>query len=125
MEQIELITGLVSILLSLGTIVTVLVSIGQYKGRNDQMMAGYAESIAELQAGLKEHIRDDAEKENRLRDEFQTEASELRKDLAKSMTSLNDIKVLFSEFTGRMDATMGYIKSDVNYIKEKVDAKKE
>lgn len=117
------ITGILGLITSVITIVSVVIAIGQYKGKTDQKIINAEKNIDELQKGFKEHEKQALLTETKLRDEFKEEASSLRKDLAQSTNAMQDLKVLFSNFSSRMDTQMQYIQGDLKDIKEKFNAK--
>lgn len=117
------IMGILGLITSVITIISVVIAIGQYKGKTDQKIINAEKNIDELQKGFKEHEKQALLTETKLRDEFKEEATSLRKDLAQSTNAMQDLKVLFSNFSSRMDTQMQYIQGDLKDIKEKFNAK--
>ncbi|MCQ2242413.1 hypothetical protein [Treponema sp.] len=117
------ITGILGLITSVITIVSVIIAIGQYKGKTDQKIINAEKNIDELQKGFKEHEKQALLTETKLRDEFKEEATSLRKDLAQSTNAMQDLKVLFTNFSSKMDTQMQYIQGDLKDIKEKFNAK--
>ena len=118
-----LIAGILGLITSLITIVSVIIAIGQYKGKTDQKIINAEKNIGELQKGFKEHEKQALLTETKLRDEFKEEATSLRKDLAQSTNAMQDLKVLFTNFSSKLDTQMQYIQDDLKDIKEKFNAK--
>lgn len=118
-----LIAGCLGLITSVITIVSVIIAIGQYKGKTDQKIINAEKNIDELQKGFKEHEKQALLTETKLRDEFKEEATSLRKDLAQSTNAMQDLKVLFTNFSSKMDTQMQYIQGDLKDIKEKFNAK--
>ena len=116
-------TGVVGLVVSLITIVSVIVAIGQYKGKTDQKITSMDKDIGGLKKEFKEHEKQALLTETKLRDEFKEEDTSLRKDLAQSTNAMQDLKVLFTNFSSRMDTQMQYIQGDLKDIKEKFNAK--
>lgn len=117
------IAGILALITSIITIVSVIIAIGQYKGKTDQKLINAEKNIDELQKGFKEHEKQALLTETKLRDEFKEEATSLRKDLAQSTNAMQDLKVLFTNFSSKMDTQMQYIQGDLKDIKEKFNAK--
>lgn len=117
------IAGVIGLFVSVITIVSVIIAIGQYKGKTDQKIKNMDEDISDLQSEMKEHKKEAAQTEATLRSEFKEEASKLRTDLAVTNAAMQDFGNRFSDFSGEMRATMNYIKDDLKDIKEKVNAK--
>lgn len=118
-----LIAGILALITSIITIVSVIIAIGQYKGKTDQKIINAEKNIDELQKGFKEHEKQALLTETKLRDEFKEEATSLRKDLAQSTNAMQDLKVLFTNFSSKLDTQMQYIQGDLKDIKEKFNAK--
>lgn len=118
-----LIAGILALITSIITIVSVIIAIGQYKGKTDQKIINAEKNIDELQKGFKEHEKQALLTETKLRDEFKGEATSLRKDLAQSTNAMQDLKVLFTNFSSKLDTQMQYIQGDLKDIKEKFNAK--
>lgn len=118
-----LIAGILALITSIITIVSVIIAIGQYKGKTDQKIINMEKNIGELQKGFKEHEKQALLTETKLRDEFKEEATSLRKDLAQSTNAMQDLKVLFTNFSSKLDTQMQYIQGDLKDIKEKFNAK--
>lgn len=117
------IAGILGLITSVITIVSVIITIGQYKGKTDQKIINAEKNIDELQKGFKEHEKQALLTETKLRDEFKEEATSLRKDLAQSTNAMQDLKVLFTNFSSKLDTQMQYIQGDLKDIKEKFNAK--
>lgn len=117
------IAGILALITSIITIVSVIIAIGQYKGKTDQKLINAEKNIDELQKGFKEHEKQALLTETKLRDEFKEEATSLRKDLAQSTNAMQDLKVLFTNFSSKLDTQMQYIQGDLKDIKEKFNAK--
>ena len=117
------IAGILGLITSIITIVSVIIAIGQYKGKTDQKIINMEKNIGELQKGFKEHEKQALLTETKLRDEFKEEATSLRKDLAQSTNAMQDLKVLFTNFSSKLDTQMQYIQGDLKDIKEKFNAK--
>lgn len=117
------IAGILGLITSVITIVSVIITIGQYKGKTDQKIINAEKNIDELQKGFKEHEKQALLTETKLRDEFKEEATSLRKDLAQSTNAMQDLKVMFTNFSSKMDTQMQYIQGDLKDIKEKFNAK--
>lgn len=117
------ISGILAFITSVITIVSVIIAIGQYKGKTDQKINNMDEDIGDLQTEMKEHKKEAAQTEATLRSEFKEEASKLRTELAVTNSTMQDFGNRFSDFSGEMRATMNYIKDDLKDIKEKVNAK--
>ena len=117
------IAGILGLITSVITIVSVIITIGQYKGNTDQKIINAEKNIDELQKGFKEHEKQALLTETKLRDEFKEEATSLRKDLAQSTNAMQDLKVMFTNFSSKMDTQMQYIQGDLKDIKEKFNAK--
>lgn len=117
------IAGILGLITSVITIVSVIIAIGQYKGKTDQKIINAEKNIDELQKGFKEHEKQALLTETKLRDEFKEEATSLRKDLAQSTNAMQDLKVLFTNFSSKLDTQMQYIQGDLKDIKEKFNAK--
>lgn len=117
------IAGILGLITSVITIVSVIIAIGQYKGKTDQKIINMEKNIGELQKGFKEHEKQALLTETKLRDEFKEEATSLRKDLAQSTNAMQDLKVLFTNFSSKLDTQMQYIQGDLKDIKEKFNAK--
>lgn len=118
-----LIAGILGLITSVITIVSVIITIGQYKGKTDQKIINAEKNIGELQKDFKEHEKQALLTETKLRDEFKEEATSLRKDLAQSTNAMQDLKVLFTNFSSKLDTQMQYIQGDLKDIKEKFNAK--
>ena len=118
-----LIAGILALITSIITIVSVIIAIGQYKGKTDQKIINMEKNIGELQKGFTEHEKQALLTETKLRDEFKEEATSLRKDLAQSTNAMQDLKVLFTNFSSKLDTQMQYIQGDLKDIKEKFNAK--
>lgn len=118
-----LIAGVTGLIVSVITIVSVIIAIGQYKGSTDQKIKNMDDDIGDLQKGFKEHEKQALLTETKLRDEFKEEATSLRKDLAQSTNAMQDLKVLFTNFSSKLDTQMQYIQGDLKDIKEKFNAK--
>ncbi len=117
------IAGILGLITSVITIVSVIITIGQYKGKTDQKIINAEKNIGELQKDFKEHEKQALLTETKLRDEFKEEATSLRKDLAQSTNAMQDLKVLFTNFSSKLDTQMQYIQDDLKDIKEKFNAK--
>ena len=117
------IAGILGLITSVITIVSVIIAIGQYKGKTDQKIINAEKNIGELQKDFKEHEKQALLTETKLRDEFKEEATSLRKDLAQSTNAMQDLKVLFTNFSSKLDTQMQYIQDDLKDIKEKFNAK--
>ena len=117
------IAGILGLITSIITIISVIIAIGQYKGKTDQKIINMEKNIGELQKGFKEHEKQALLTETKLRDEFKEEATSLRKDLAQSTNAMQDLKVLFTNFSSKLDTQMQYIQDDLKDIKEKFNAK--
>lgn len=117
------IAGILGLITSVITIVSVIITIGQYKGKTDQKIINAEKNIGELQKDFKEHEKQALLTETKLRDEFKEEATSLRKDLAQSTNAMQDLKVLFTKFSSKLDTQMQYIQDDLKDIKEKFNAK--
>lgn len=117
------IAGILGLITSIITIISVIIAIGQYKGKTDQKIINMEKNIGELQKGFKEHEKQALLTETKLRDEFKEEATSLRKDLAQSTNAMQDLKVLFTNFSSKLDTQMQYIQGDLKDIKEKFNAK--
>lgn len=117
------IAGILGFITSVITIVSVIIAIGQYKGKTDQKIINMEKNIGELQKEFKEHEKQALLTETKLRDEFKEEATSLRKDLAQSTNAMQDLKVLFTNFSSKLDTQMQYIQGDLKDIKEKFNAK--
>ena len=117
------IAGILGLITSVITIVSVIITIGQYKGKTDQKIINAEKNIDELQKDFKEHEKQALLTETKLRDEFKEEATSLRKDLAQSTNAMQDLKVLFTNFSSKLDTQMQYIQDDLKDIKEKFNAK--
>ena len=117
------IAGILGLITSVITIVSVIIAIGQYKGKTDQKIINMEKNIGELQKGFKEHEKQALLTETKLRDEFKEEATSLRKDLAQSTNAMQDLKVMFTNFSSKLDTQMQYIQGDLKDIKEKFNAK--
>lgn len=117
------IAGILGLITSVITIVSVIITIGQYKGKTDQKIINAEKNIGELQKDFKEHEKQALLTETKLRDEFKEEATSLRKDLAQSTNAMQDLKVLFTNFSSKLDTQMQYIQGDLKDIKEKFNAK--
>lgn len=117
------IAGILGLITSIITIVSVIITIGQYKGKTDQKIINAEKNIGELQKDFKEHEKQALLTETKLRDEFKEEATSLRKDLAQSTNAMQDLKVLFTNFSSKLDTQMQYIQDDLKDIKEKFNAK--
>lgn len=117
------IAGILGLITSVITIISVIIAIGQYKGKTDQKIINMEKNIGELQKGFKEHEKQALLTETKLRDEFKEEATSLRKDLAQSTNAMQDLKVLFTNFSSKLDTQMQYIQGDLKDIKEKFNAK--
>ena len=117
------IAGILGLITSVITIVSVIIAIGQYKGKTDQKIINMEKNIGELQKEFKEHEKQALLTETKLRDEFKEEATSLRKDLAQSTNAMQDLKVLFTNFSSKLDTQMQYIQGDLKDIKEKFNAK--
>ena len=115
--------GVVGLVVSLITIVSVIIAIGQYKGKTDQKITSMDKDIGGLKKEFKEHEKQALLTETKLRDEFKEEAKSLREDLAQSTNAMQDLKVLFTNFSSRMETQMQYIQGDLKDIKEKFNAK--
>ena len=117
------IAGILGLITSVITIVSVIITIGQYKGKTDQKIINAEKNIGELQKDFKEHEKQALLTETKLRDEFKEEATSLRKDLAQSTNAMQDLTVLFTNFSSKLDTQMQYIQDDLKDIKEKFNAK--
>ena len=117
------IAGILGLITSVITIVSVIITIGQYKGKTDQKIINAEKNIGELQKDFKEHEKQALLTETKLRDELKEEATSLRKDLAQSTNAMQDLKVLFTNFSSKLDTQMQYIQDDLKDIKEKFNAK--
>ena len=117
------IAGILGLITSIITIISVIIAIGQYKGKTDQKIINMEKNIGELQKGFKEHEKQALLTETKLRDEFKEEATSLRKDLAQSTNAMQDLKVMFTNFSSKLDTQMQYIQGDLKDIKEKFNAK--
>lgn len=95
------IAGVAGLIVSIITIVSVFISIGQYKGKTDQKIDSHSEKISDISRDI----------------------GNLKKEFTVTTTSITDLKTEFASFSGEMRATMQYIKSDLKDIKEKVNAK--
>lgn len=88
------IAGYAGLVVSLFTVISVFVAIGQYKGKIDQRLETVEKDVAATKT-----------------------------ELTANAKVMQDFKTEFASFSGEMKATMGYIKDDVKDIKEKVNAK--
>lgn len=118
-----LIAGVAAFLVSIITIVSVLIAIGQYKGKTDQKIDGMKEGLKDLSDDLDDLEKEEQEDITSLKNDFQKEISGLRKDLVVSTNATQAFEKKFAEFSGEMRATMQYIQSDLKDIKEKFNAK--
>lgn len=118
-----LIAGVAGLIVSVITIVSVIIAIGQNKGKTDAQITTMDKQITDLQTEMKEHKKEAAKTEATLRSEFKEEASKLRTELAVTNSTMQDFGNRFSDFSGEMRATMNFIKDDLRDIKEKVNAK--
>ena len=94
MNIIGIISSVVALLVSVFGIVSVFVSIGQYKGRTDQRL-----------------------------DTLEKETAEQEKKITAGAASSSAIQTDFAAFTGEMRATMNYIQNDLRDIKNDIKGK--
>lgn len=93
-KKLDSVAGYAGLIVSLITVISVFVAIGQYKGKIDQRLETVEKDVAATKT-----------------------------ELASNAKVMQDFKTEFASFSGEMKATMGYIKDDVKDIKEKVNAK--